>query len=127
MKRTPMPRPTKPLARATPVKATNPKRKRQSFARAYGSPERVAWMQAQPCLVCGQGGCENAHVGTGGMGRKSDACQIVPLCHRHHAELHAEGRQTFEGHHRIDLAHWAAVVDARWEASHPQPETSDAQ
>jgi hypothetical protein len=26
------------------------------------------------------------------------------------------GQQTFEATHRIDLGHWAQVIDARWDA-----------
>jgi hypothetical protein len=62
------------------------------------------------------GPCENAHVKTGGAGRKADARWIVPLCRPHHAEIHQHGQRSFEVRHDIDLAFWASIIDARWEA-----------
>jgi len=62
--------------------------------RIYGSKERRRWIKSLPCLACclvspifalaDKWSCENAHVVTGGMGRKADASHIVPLCRTHH-------------------------------------------
>lgn len=57
----------------------------------YHSKARVAWMQAQPCVVCGVTPSENAHVIGGGAGRKADATCIIPLCKTHHALQHQKG------------------------------------
>ena len=104
------------LRRTTRVKASNPERKAENWARAYGSPERVTWVQRQPCVVCGSVGLsENAHTRTGGTSRKADACWIAPLCFTCHAELHRIGKASFEAAHQIDLDHEAAITDARWE------------
>jgi hypothetical protein len=112
----PLPRATKPLDRTTRVKATNPRRQAENFARAYGGDARVAWVQALPCTLGCAGPCENAHVKTGGAGRKADARWIVPLCRSHHAEIHQHGQRSFEARHEIDLAFCASIIDARWEA-----------
>lgn len=84
--------------------------------RAYGGESRIQWVQGLPCLVCGNRPSENAHVRTGGMGRKADAKWVVPLCTAHHQMLHQYGRQTFESKHGgIDLDQQAAITDSRWE------------
>lgn len=61
------------------VRRANPAHQARAFVRAYGSPARVAWVRAQPSVVSGQRPCVNAHVRSGGMGRKADARWIVPL------------------------------------------------
>ena len=106
---------SKPLTRTTGVKPRNAKRRKTEHARAYGPDEHVEWIAAQPCVVCGHVPCQNAHVRTGGMGRKADAKWIVPLCAVCHPELHRIGPQTFERTYRIDLHDLATITDARWE------------
>ena len=84
------------------------------FARVYGGPDRVSWIQAQPCIVCGKGPCQNAHVGpkgSKGMSYKAGKEWIVPLCCTCHDRSH---RATLES--GVDLEHWAQVIDARYEA-----------
>ena len=88
MKRTPLKRKTKLVAKTKP-KAK--KRTASDFARVYGSKARVAWVVAQPCLVCKGGPCENAHIKSGGVGRKADYTQIVPLCQKCHRLQHQKG------------------------------------
>lgn len=92
-----------PLTRKTPVRKRNAKRKASEWARAYGSEERVEWVQRQPCAICGYPVCQNCHIGTGGIGRKADADHIAPLCSDHHRELHQHGQQTFEATYGIRL------------------------
>lgn len=98
------------------------KRKASEWARAYGSRARVQWIAAQPCLVgsdwCGRHARrENAHVATGGMGRKADAELIVPLCHSHHRALHRHGVRSFEKQYYYigTLVDAAARTEARWQ------------
>lgn len=72
------------LKRKTGLK---PKRRKPSeYARIYGSRARVEAIKRMRCAVpgCGLGPCHNAHIRNGGMGRKSDWTDIVPLCGRHH-------------------------------------------
>lgn len=107
--------------RRTPVKRVNRKRKAAEWKRAYGSKERVEWVHRQDCILrsvdslC-QLPSEAAHVGNGGMGRKTDAYRIVPLCTDHHRELHQSGRRTFEWRYGISLADYALRTDARWQS-----------
>lgn len=116
MKRSPMPPRAGWMKRTTRLRTKNPDRRRREFARCYGSPERVAFVQARPCVVprCGASPCENAHVGTGGAGRKADADRVVPLCPAHHRELHRRGARTFAVAHDLDLQLHAARADALW-------------
>lgn len=111
-------RTTKPKSSGRP-KARNAKRKAKEFARAYGGGERVTFVRALPCLVCGRAStapCENAHIVTGGMGRKADAALIVPLCSPHHQSLHARGRAPFEDRYGVDLGAAAVETEAKWQA-----------
>ena len=95
---------------------TKAAKERETFARVYGSAERVAWMRRQPCLVCSGLPSENAHTRSGGTGRKGDADSIVPLCHYHHAQLHRVGVKSFQTDHAINFFVAALRVDARYEA-----------
>jgi hypothetical protein len=98
-----------------PVKRRNQKRYSANWARAYGSPERVEWVNAQPCVGCfGGEPRENHHIKTGGKGRKADARFIVTLCAACHDDLHQHGRQRFEERYAIDLEVEAAATEARW-------------
>jgi hypothetical protein len=88
VKRTPLKRKTKLVTKTKP-KAK--KRTENDYARIYGSRERVAWVQAQPCIACNRIPSENAHIRSGGTGRKADYTQIVPLCRSCHTLQHQKG------------------------------------
>ena len=99
------------------IPRSNPARKAREWARAYGSKERVAFVQSLPCVVlgCTRGPIENMHIRGDGAGRKADAKYIVPACSYHHAEAHSVGIKTFEALHQIPLAWHAAQVEFRWQ------------
>lgn len=104
----------------TPRKAIKRKPRTVSeYRRIYGSPARVKWVKKLPCLVCSRGPCQNAHVTTGGTGRKADARFIVPLCFDHHNEHHG-GAQTFEAKYGLDLLAAAATTASLWNRLHPE-------
>lgn len=66
-------------------------------------------------MACGVVGySENAHIETGGVGRRADADQIVPLCSIHHGLLHQEGRGWFEAAYDVDLEVAAISTVQRW-------------
>ena len=104
------------FARKKPMRKRNPKRHTKEWLRAYGSEERVEWIKAQPCAIGFAAPSENAHVRTGGMGRKADAKWIVPLCRRCHRSLHVTGKKAFEQTHAIDLDQAARRTHCRWQA-----------
>ncbi|HSH44398.1 MAG TPA: hypothetical protein VK966_00945 [Longimicrobiales bacterium] len=98
----------------TALPKRNPARRDREWARAYGSEDRVAWVQRQPSVVSGKRPCVNAHVRTGGTGRKADARWIVPLTWEEHEDLHRVGVATFQREHGVDLEAEARRVDAEW-------------
>lgn len=70
------PKPAKPRS---PIAKSNPERRERLFEDAFGSVERVEWINAMPCAICDvTGWTENAHVRSRGAGGK--ACDVVPLC-----------------------------------------------
>ena len=57
------------------------------------------WLRTQPCIVTGQYGDDHetvdpAHMGTAGVGLKSDDCLALPLLHSIHAACHQKGEMT---------------------------------
>lgn len=101
------------------VRPVNRERRKAETERAYGPPERRAWVKTLPCIVCGETPSDNAHIEGGGMGRKADADRIVPLCRRHHTDgpdsFHALGSQrAFNDAHKLDLDIEADMIDQRW-------------
>ena len=87
-------------------------------------PEHLNWIRTLPCLVACQGVLErrggrcgtviHAHhvrLGTGGgTGMKPADRWTVPLCPRHHLELHNHGALTFNRVHGLDLRGLAAQL-----------------
>ena len=86
------------------------------FLRVYGSVDRAEWIARHRSVVSGGGPCVNAHVRTGGVGRKADACWIVPLTWDEHNELHQHGVKTFEAKYSVNLAALAEQIAAEREA-----------
>ena len=121
LKRTPM---TRGRTRVTPV---NRKRRGKEWLRAYGSPERVAFVASLPCIVSDLrcvGAIENMHVRGDGAGRKADARHVVPCCAAHHRESHTIGIRTFASVYRLDLAAEAARVEQLWNTLNPDTRTN---
>lgn len=113
------------IPRHAPPRRKNVKRRAKNLLRAHGPPERRAWMKTQPCVVCGRTPSDAAHITTGGMSRKADADQTVPLCSNfngsqehsgHHWELdHGPGRRAgFEQRYKINLTACAAATESAW-------------
>ena len=100
MRRSPLP-PGEPPKRKTPIKRTNRRRKAKRFVDGFGSPERVAWIQAMPCAACGAIPSECAHVRSRGAG--GGWADIVPLCAPCHRAQHSEGVATFAARRGLDL------------------------
>lgn len=51
------------------------------------------WVKAQPCACCGMQADDPHHLighGQGGMGTKAHDLWVLPLCRKHHDELHAD-------------------------------------
>lgn len=89
-----------PIERRTPLRKSNPKRRKKLYAKQFGTYADV--VRTFPCCVCGHFGADPHHVTTrGASGSKSD---LVPLCRDHHREWHDKGRATFEAKYSVDLA-----------------------
>jgi hypothetical protein len=109
------------------MKRENPERRRSERERAYGPPERRAWIKTLPCVAClslspffaaASGPSDNAHVETDGMGRKADYTRIVPLCRNHHRR-YDEHRVPFDKQAARDaIAKVAARVERMWLRHH---------
>lgn len=126
MKRTPLRRltplrATSTLERTTRLRPRNAKRSLANWKRAYGSEERVQMISRMPCLLCGSTPSQNAHVETGGKGRKADASTVIPLCAACHMEHHTQGFVTMKiGDEagrvipKEELLACAAFLDQQW-------------
>lgn len=106
------------ITKRSKIKTRNPKRRAREFARAFGSEERVAFVQGLPCCVagCRVGPCDNAHSSGGGAGRKGDATTVIPLCRGHHREQHQIGAGSFAIRYALNLRALAAATERAWQA-----------
>lgn len=119
MKRSPMPRTSKPIRRKTRLKAKRATKRRSGRVRdeAY-----MAWVRTLPCVLQG-GGCLGAihahHAGVRAGGRKADDNTTIPFCARHHGAWH-DGAFPFLGWIRQRRRDWAtkriAETQAAWHA-----------
>ena len=118
MKRSKMPPRGTYLRTRTPMPRVNRARKAKNSLRAYGPAERRDWLTSRPCIICGKPGpSEQAHVETGGTGRKANADKTIPACHDCHQGpqgMHA-GIRSFEARHGVDLQLLAAAVERAWQ------------
>ncbi|WP_423828533.1 DUF968 domain-containing protein, partial [Staphylococcus aureus] len=51
------------------------------------------WVKTQPCACCGMPADDPHHLighGQGGMGTKAHDLFVLPLCRKHHDELHTD-------------------------------------
>lgn len=81
------------------------------------SPAHLALVRGFVCTAYHSDDCEGrieAHhvrsAATSGVGVKPGDDHAVPLCARHHREVHQLGIESFEAKHGVDLAAWAAKL-----------------
>ncbi|ELX9562330.1 DUF968 domain-containing protein [Escherichia coli] len=63
--------------------------------RRWVNEKYTRWVKTQPCACCGKPADDPHHLighGQGGMGTKAHDLFVLPLCRKHHDELHAESR-----------------------------------
>lgn len=61
--------------------------------RRWINEKYTRWVKAQPCACCGKTADDPHHLighGQGGMGTKAHDLFVLPLCRKHHDELHAD-------------------------------------
>jgi hypothetical protein len=68
----------------------------------------LRFIRSQPCIVAAQcaGPVQAHHVRTGtngGTSLKPSDIWCVPVCNKHHREIHDNGQATFAAAHRLDL------------------------
>lgn len=88
------------------------------FRRCFGSAERMAFVERQPCVTpgCEHHPCENAHLGMGPHGTLGDATFIVAACPAHRKLLQGElGTEKFAALYQVDLAAEAIDLELRWQ------------
>lgn len=62
----------------------------------WRSSKYRSFIASLPCLICGHK-AEAAHIGPHALSQKAPDDRCVPLCSKHHAELHGTGgRRAFE-------------------------------
>lgn len=118
-------RSSKPISRSAVKKKPRPK---SETLRIYGGKKRIEFVKSLACQVCAiTGYTENAHIETGGMGRKADSRFIMALCGPHprrlvpgihighHRLLHKLGRETFERRYDLNLSACAAETEKLWQ------------
>lgn len=108
------------LDRTTRLNPVNRPRRKAERLRAYGPPERREAVRAMQCAVPGcSDRSENAHLVTGGTGRKADADTVANLCAGHHRlgsdSLHRLGSVArFDDVHGTDLWACAEAIEAMY-------------
>jgi hypothetical protein len=105
--RTPLKRPSKPIARKTAVKKKRAKPRRVAVLRdaAYR-----AWIRERRCIACAACGpktmwhstIDPAHTKNNGRGSKGADSDCIPLCRYHHQDQHRVGWPAFESEYGID-------------------------
>ncbi|WP_123002795.1 DUF968 domain-containing protein [Escherichia coli] len=61
--------------------------------RRWVNEKYTRWVKTQPCAYCGKPADDPHHLighGQGGMGTKAHDLFVLPLCRKHHDELHAD-------------------------------------
>ena len=97
--------------------------KGREWKRVYGSRERVEWVCSRRCDVCGraptwQYPSHNAHVVSGGTGRKAGYGWIISACGTpggcHHEMDHGIGKRALERKYQVQLGDLAMEVERQW-------------
>lgn len=103
----------------------NPEHQAKSFARQYGSLDRVRWVKTLPCAACCvEGWSENAHLlGNDGARRRGPYDTIGPLCGNRFTTvgchtLYDEHEEQFDAMYpTFDPVAVAAQTEVGWQAS----------
>lgn len=103
-----------PLKRKVGLKRTRFKRSRPKPNPAGSDKAHLAWVRAQPCVVCGTSHKVEAHhprVGAG-MSRKAPDRDAFPMCaHHHRVEFHGACGH-FEGWTKAQRHEWQRGMSA---------------
>ncbi|WP_306341318.1 DUF968 domain-containing protein [Serratia liquefaciens] len=84
-----------------------PKRER------WTSEKFTRWVKSQPCACCGNPSDDPHHIighGQGGMGTKAHDFFTIPLCRKHHDDLHRD-MSRWEEEHGTQIEMWFRFID----------------
>ncbi|EDE3099814.1 DUF968 domain-containing protein [Salmonella enterica] len=97
--------------------AVDPEPPASFFARPkryrWQNDDYISWVKMQPCSCCGNRGGDAHHLighGQGGMGTKAHDSFTIPLCRKHHRELHNDPVK-FEQKYGSQLEMLKSVLD----------------
>ena len=107
VKRTPLPRSTKPIARNVPVKNKRPGPPRRTTI--HRDRDYLDWLQDRKCVVTGKTPCDPAHGPSAGSKVKGPDKGAIPLIRELHVEQHSIGWPDFEKKYGIDREKEAAA------------------
>ena len=78
------------------------------------SEEYLDYVRSLACGVCSERPTVAHHVMSAGVGQKGSDFSAIPLCRKHHREVHVKGWLHFEQEHTIVLHAVIAVVLVKW-------------
>lgn len=76
-------------------------------------PKHLKFVASLPCLKCGISECDAHHIriGTdGGTGLKPSDSFTIPICRKHHTQLHSQGEKTFFNGKLADAKHLSVAL-----------------
>lgn len=88
--------------------------------RRWVNEKYTRWVKTQPCACCGKPADDPHHLighGQGGMGTKAHDLFVLPLCRKHHDELHAD-TVTFEEKYGSQLELIFVLSIVRWQLAY---------
>ncbi len=68
------------------------------------SKRYLEYIRSEPCCACQATPAEPHHTAKAGVGMKSSDFSTIPLCRKHHSELHNNGIVRFENDNHIILS-----------------------
>jgi len=87
-------------------------------AKPWRSKKYREGISSLPCIICNRQGPNDPHhlraLGNGGIGQKPDDCWCIPLCRKHHNEIHSLGAGTFQKKYGVDLNLCLLLVCQEW-------------
>jgi|TARA_R100001530_G_scaffold133856_1_gene107847 hypothetical protein len=72
------------------------------------------FIRSRPCWVCQSKPVHPHHTVRGGVGLKGSDFSAIPLCPKHHRELHDKGIRTFESNNKVCIATITATHTIAW-------------
>ena len=72
------------------------------------APEYLVFVRTRPCIVCRSGASDAHHLVSRGAGGSD--YQAIPLCRKHHSEIHQVGRGKFRDRYELDYGYVRATM-----------------